>query len=75
MKAHLGADADSGLVHTVTTAPANEADINEVDYLLHGKESVAHADAGYTGADKCTARKSLDWQIAQAPQCESLAGG
>ena len=65
MKAHIGVDVDSGLVHTVTTTPANEADVNEADYLLHGKESVVHADAGYTGADKRTARKGLDWQIAR----------
>jgi transposase, IS5 family len=65
MKAHIGVDADSGLVHTVTTTPANEADVNEADYLLHGKESVVHADAGYTGADKRTAHKGVDWQIAR----------
>ncbi len=50
MKAHIGVDADSGLVHTVTTTAANEADIEQVDELLHGKEEVVHADAGYTGA-------------------------
>jgi len=65
MKAHIGVDMDSGLVHTVTTTAANEADVNEAAYLLHGKESVAHADAGYTGADKSAARKGLNWQIAR----------
>lgn len=67
MKAHIGADADSGLVHTVVTTPANEADIEVVDELLHGKEEVVHADAGYTGADKRVARKKLRWEIAQRP--------
>jgi IS5 family transposase len=57
MKAHIGVDADSGLVHTVTTTPAHEAEINEVEFLLHGKEQVVHADAGYTGADKRVNRK------------------
>lgn len=65
MKAHIGVDVDSGLVHTVTTTPANEADVNEAEYLLHGKESVVHADAGYTGADTSAARKGLEWQIAR----------
>ncbi|TDR45704.1 IS5 family transposase [Tahibacter aquaticus] len=65
MKAHIGVDVDSGLVHTVTTTAANEADVNEAEYLLHGKESVVHADAGYTGADSHVARKGLDWQIAR----------
>lgn len=64
MKAHIGADADSGLVHTVTTTPANEADVEVVDELLHGKEEVVYADAGYTGADKRVARKNLRWEIA-----------
>src|SRR6202011_2115132 len=47
MKAHIGVDADSGLVHTVTTTPANVADIQEAEFLLHGKEQVVYADAGY----------------------------
>jgi IS5 family transposase len=64
MKAHIGVDADSGLVHTVTTTPANEADVEQADDLLHGKESVVHADAGYTGADKRVERKGLEWKIA-----------
>ena len=64
MKAHIGVDADSGLVHTVTTTPANEADVEVVDELLHGKEVVVHADSGYTGANKRVRRKNLRWQIA-----------
>lgn len=64
MKAHIGADMDSGLVHTVVTTPANEADIEVVDELLHGKEEVAYADAGYLGAQHRVARKGLRWEIA-----------
>ncbi|MEO8741708.1 MAG: IS5 family transposase, partial [Lysobacteraceae bacterium] len=64
MKAHIGVDTDSGLVHTVVTTPANEADIEVVDELLHGKETTAHADAGYTGADQRVVRKKLTWKIA-----------
>jgi IS5 family transposase len=64
MKAHIGVDADSGLVHTVTATAANVADIEEAEFLLHGKEEVVHADAGYTGADKQARRKSLRWEIA-----------
>ena len=66
MKAHIGVDVESGLVHTVTTTPANVADVTETAKLLHGKEKSIHADAGYTGADKreelkrCKAR----WHIA-----------
>jgi IS5 family transposase len=64
MKAHIGVDADSGLVHTVATTAANEADVEVVDELLHGKEEVVYADAGYTGADKRVTRKNLRWEIA-----------
>lgn len=64
MKAHIGADAESGLVHTVVTTPANEADVEVAEELLHGKEEVVYADAGYMGADKRIARKNLRWEIA-----------
>src|SRR5215207_2619492 len=64
MKAHIGVDMDSGLVHTVTTTAANEADVEQVEALLHGKEKVVHADAGYTGAQNRVERKGLCWEIA-----------
>jgi IS5 family transposase len=64
MKAHIGVDADSGLVHAVTTTPANEADVEQVEELLHGNEEVVHADAGYTGAQTRLERKGLRWEIA-----------
>jgi IS5 family transposase len=64
MKAHIGVDVDSGFVHTVVGTPANEADVEVVDELLHGKEEVAYGDAGYTGADKRVTRKKLRWEIA-----------
>ena len=64
MKAHIGVDVDSGLVHTVTTTPANESDVAQVEDLLHGKEEVVHGDAGYTGAEKRVQRKRIKWHIA-----------
>jgi len=65
MKAHIGVDVDSGLVHTVTTTAANEADIEQAEGLLHGKEEVAYGDAGYTGAEKRYPRRGLRWEIAK----------
>lgn len=65
MKAHIGVDTDSGLVHTVVTTAANEADVTVVDELLHGKELEVHADAGYTGAEKRVQGKKLTWKIAE----------
>ena len=65
MKAHIGADTDSGLVHTVVTTPANESDVEQVDQLLHGKEKTVHADAGYTGAEQRVGRRKIEWKIAR----------
>ena len=52
MKAHIGVDAGSGLVHTLTGTAANVADIAQTHALLHGEEKTVHADAGYIGAEK-----------------------
>lgn len=52
MKAHIGVDTHSGLVHTVTGTAANVADIVETHALLHGEERHVFADAGYTGVEK-----------------------
>lgn len=49
MKAHIGADADSGIVHSLSTSAANQADINQAHQLLHGKEQIVVADSAYTG--------------------------
>ena len=64
MKAHIGVDADSGLVHTVETTAANVADVTVVDDLLHGKETVVYADAGYTGAEDHVSNEAIQWEIA-----------
>ncbi|HHJ4328670.1 TPA: transposase, partial [Klebsiella pneumoniae] len=45
MKAHIGVDDESGLVHSVVGTAANVADVTQVDKLLHGVENVVCADA------------------------------
>ena len=67
MKAHIGVDADSGLVHTVTTTAANEADVEQVADLLHGKEEQVWGDSGYRGAPSRVDREELQWHIAARP--------
>jgi transposase, IS5 family len=67
MKAHIGVDADSGLVHTVTTTAANESDVEQIADLLHGKEEHVYADSGYRGASKRVDREDLEWHIAARP--------
>jgi IS5 family transposase len=52
LKAHIGADEQSGLVHTVVSTAANVSDISQTANLMHGKEQVVGADAGYVGAQK-----------------------
>jgi IS5 family transposase len=65
-KAHIGVDAESGLVHSTTTTAANVADITATANLLQGEEEAVFADAGYTGAEKREELKDLDvtWYIA-----------
>ena len=75
MKAHIGADADSGLVHSLHTTAANESDVANTLALLHGQETHVFADAGYTGVAKREEiikaqaedkiRKDVEWVIAQ----------
>ena len=66
MKAHIGVDVASGVVHTVVGTAANEADINQSASLLHGQEEAVFADAGYTGVDKRPELEDcdVDWNIA-----------
>ena len=68
MKAHIGADRDSKLVHTVVVTAANVSDIAKTAELLHGQETQVHADAGYTGVEKrgeiTALERTIDWQIA-----------
>jgi transposase, IS5 family len=52
MKAHIGVDAQSGLVHSVVGTAANVADVACAHQVLHGQEKTAYVDAGYTGVEK-----------------------
>jgi IS5 family transposase len=69
MKAHIGADADSGLVHTVVGTAANVGDVTQAHLLLHGEETDVFGDAGYQGADKREENldKQVTWHIAMRP--------
>ncbi|RXZ43794.1 IS5 family transposase [Crenobacter cavernae] len=69
MKAHIGVDAHSGLVHHVAGTAANVADITMTDKLLHGDEAHVFADAGYTGIHKRPEhqQRAVSWLIAMRP--------
>ena len=74
MKAHIGA-ADSGLVHSLHVTAANESDVAHAHHVLHGQETMAFVDAGYTGVDKRPEvvqaqaegkiRSDIEWNVAQ----------
>jgi IS5 family transposase len=49
MKAHIGADAESGLVHTVRGTSGNVSDVVEGNSLLHGEESGCVRRCGIPG--------------------------
>jgi IS5 family transposase len=68
MKAHIGADAESGLVHTVVGTSGNVHDVTQGNSLLQGQESVAFGDAGYQGVEKrADAKSGIQWHIAMRP--------
>jgi IS5 family transposase len=67
MKAHLGADAASTLVHTVKGTAANVHDVVEANSLLHGEETGVYGDAGCRGADRRPNAQAVKWHIAMRP--------
>jgi IS5 family transposase len=80
MKAHIGVDAPSGLVHRVTGTAANVADIAQTHALLHGEEKAAYADAGYLGVEKreeiAAGHAGVEWHVAaKRGQIKAMAEG
>jgi IS5 family transposase len=67
MKAHIGVDAESGLVHTVLGTAANVADVTQAGALLHGEEADAFGDAGYRGVHKRDEARRPRWHVAMQP--------
>lgn len=59
-KAHIGVDAGSGFVHTVTATAANVPDISEAHKLIRDDDEVVHGDSGYAGISKREEIKSND---------------
>jgi IS5 family transposase len=67
MKAHIGVDAESGLVHTVVGTAANVNDVTQAGALLHGREEIAFGDAGYQGVHKRSEAAGPGWYVAMRP--------
>jgi len=66
MKAHIGVDAESGLVHTVVGTAGNVSDVSQTHALLHGEETLVFGDAGYQGVGKREENRDtpVSWQVA-----------
>jgi IS5 family transposase len=67
MKAHIGVDAHSGLVHSVVGTAAHVNDVTQAGALLHGHEEVAFGDAGYQGVHKRSEAAGPTWHVAMRP--------
>ena len=69
MKAHIGVDADSGLVHSVVGTAANVNDVTQAGALVHGEETDVFADAGYQGVAKREETQGIkaNWHVAMRP--------
>lgn len=66
MKGHIGADVDSGVVHSIAGTAANVHDRVMLHALLHGEEKAIFGDQGYAcDEDKDACRKSGDvhWYV------------
>ncbi len=69
MKAHIGVDAHSGLVHTVIGTAGNVSDVTLAKALLHGAEEAAFGDAGYQGIENREESQAATvvWHVAMKP--------
>ena len=47
MKCHIGVDAGTGLVHTMTVTPANDHDVTQAAALIREDDEVVYGDSGY----------------------------
>ena len=52
MKAHIGSDAGTGYVHSVTATAANVHDLDQAVNVVRADDQVVYCDAGYQGASK-----------------------
>ena len=69
MKAHIGVDSETGLVHSMETTPANTSDVAVANELLHGEEEQVYGDAGYQGVEKREENRAVEveWRVAMKP--------
>jgi IS5 family transposase len=66
MKAHVGVDTGSRMVHAVICMAANINDVTQADWP-HGEETAAFCDAGYRSVDKPEEAQGPQWHVAMQP--------
>ena len=52
MMAHIGVDAGTGYVHSVTATAASVHDLDQITHLVRADDDVVYTDAGYQGAER-----------------------
>jgi len=73
MKVHVGVDAATGYIHTITATAANTHDIVETHNLVREDDHTVYADSGYLGIEKRDEIKSdehlsqVDFRVAMRP--------
>lgn len=74
MKCHIGTDAGTGYVHTITATSANVHDITETHNLIREDDEVVYGDSGYIGVEKREEIKEnanfskIDFRITRRPK-------
>lgn len=74
MKCHIGVDAGSGLVHSITVTAANVHDITQAAKLIREDDEVVYGDSGYLGIQKRPEvvsdehLSSIDYRINRRPK-------
>lgn len=78
MKIHIGADANTGVAHTVSVTPANASDISQLPCLLREDDRAVFGDAAYVNNQfKRAAREAgVYWGVSlKAPPKRKLSAG
>lgn len=74
MKAHVGADLDSGTVHTLETSAAELHGSQVRDRLLHGEETSVRSDRGDVGTEREAASKDSGKAGGRCARRQRVAG-
>ena len=76
MKAHIGVDSKTKLIHSVVATPANVHDSQALAHLLHGAETRVWGNSAYVGQTRVIRRvapKARDFTQAKASRNKALS--